>query len=83
VPRDERRREVVVDLEIAFELRGDLLAEAGVRVQAGHLVFVLVGHQPEQRFGDRLGQGRLAHRQLGHPHPLDHVLVALAYAAFW
>jgi hypothetical protein len=53
----QRRRQVVHQLVVALELRGDLGGEGRVGVQARHLVLVLVGHQLEQVARHRLGSG--------------------------
>jgi hypothetical protein len=51
-----RRRKVVVQREVAFEHRVDLVQEGGVGVQARDLVFVLVRHQLEQVTRHAFGQ---------------------------
>ncbi len=48
------------ELVVALELRGELLQELAVGVEARHLVLVLVGHQLVERFGDGLGESGTA-----------------------
>ncbi len=72
----ERRREVVMHRVIALEFLGQALEEPGLGVQPRDLVLVLVGHQLEQRAGDRLAQGGRAGRRLGGADPVDHGAVA-------
>jgi hypothetical protein len=77
---EERRREVELEAHVlALEGRGDLLGEVAVRVEARHLVLVLVGHELVQRLGDGLGErAGLAHDpRLGLAHPLHPGAVAL------
>ncbi|KAF1853937.1 hypothetical protein Lal_00005148 [Lupinus albus] len=51
-----RRGHVEGQLPVALEHALDILDEAAVGVEAGHLILVLVGHQLEVGAGDRLGQ---------------------------
>ena len=73
------RCKVVVQLEIALKHGTDLGMEGGIRVQAGHLVLVLVGHQLEEVARHRLGQRQpgLASGLVNPAHPIQHRLVAL------
>ena len=43
----QRRRQMVLQADLAFEHRGDLLRKGRVGVQPRHFVLVLVGHQLE------------------------------------
>src|SRR4051794_38049399 len=49
----QRRRQVILDLEVTLEFVAQPLLEASARMQPRHFVLVLVGHQLEQRAGDR------------------------------
>ena len=66
---------MVVQTEIAFEHATHPFHEAGVGMQAGHLVLVLVGHQLEQAARHLLGQAGAAQGRLGLPHLLDEAAV--------
>src|SRR5690606_19763926 len=47
--RQKRRRKVVADAEIAFELLFQVVVKTGLRMQARDFIFILVGHQLEER----------------------------------
>ena len=76
-PGQQRWRQVVVELEIAFEHAVDPLQERSIGMQARHFVLVLVGHELEQvaRYG--LGQQGLAKRRLALAHLVHKHLVLL------
>ena len=63
---------MVDHLVVALKLLGNALQKPGVGVQAGDLVFVLVGHELEQIARHRLGQRRGALRQ----HAVDKCAVS-------
>ena len=54
----QRGRQVVHQLVVAFVHRGDLVGERLVGVQPRHFVLVLVGHQLEQVARHRFGEAR-------------------------
>ena len=61
----QRRGQVVVDFEVAFEHGLDLFFKSALRVQARHLVLVFVGHQLKESPRHRLAQQVLAAHGLG------------------
>ena len=71
----QRWRQVVVNLEVAFELFGHAFDETGLRVQAGDFVFVLVGHQAIELAGHDFAEGLLAQRCFGCANAFDKVAV--------
>ena len=74
--RQEGRREVILDREVAVEFEPELVEEAGPHMQPRHLVLVLVGHQLEQRARHGVGQRFAAERGLGAAHAVDGCAVA-------
>src|SRR5690606_10434352 len=60
--RQQGRREMEMDLEVALESLADLLLEIAAGVEPGDFVFVLVGHQLEGVPSDRPAQGVEARR---------------------
>ena len=67
------------ELVVALELRAELRQERAVGVEAGDLIFVLVGHQLVERLGNRFGKTRAAARALllDRRHALDKAAVAV------
>lgn len=69
--RQERRRQVVVDLEVTLELLLKLREEIGQQVQASDLVLILVRHQLEQRARDSTRYRFGLELTFGLAHALD------------
>src|SRR5262249_13338939 len=67
---EQRRVEVVGELDAAREFVGQRLGDVGIEREPRHLVLVLVGHELEEVARDRLGEPRLARhlRRLGLAH---------------
>ena len=75
--RDHRRRQVVIELEIAFKHGPHLVVETAVSMQPCHFILVLVGHQLEQVPGDSLAQQRFSQHRFGLLDPLHQIFVTL------
>src|SRR5665213_2823440 len=75
---DERRREVEFEGVRPLELLAYALQEISVGIEPRDLVFVLVGHQPEERVGGGVGERGVAgdRRGLGGADPLDPTRIA-------
>ncbi len=76
---EQRRREVEADPLPALELLPQLRLEDAVRIEPGHFVFVLVGHEMREGFHHRTAE-RLApgdHPPFHLPRPLHPAAVAL------
>ncbi len=82
---EQRRRQVELELVVAFEHGGDLVGEfrtgGGIRVEPRHFVFVLVGHQLEQVARHRFGQAQFRravhHSRFDLAHLIDKGVVLL------
>src|SRR5690606_26752511 len=76
--RDQRRRQVKLQLEIVSEVLAQTFQEPRLRVQARDFVLVLVCEQLEVAAGDRLGERRCAKPDLllELPNPRNALAIA-------
>ena len=81
--RHDRRRQVELELDVAFEHGRNLRLEGAVRVQARHFVLVLVGHQLVEVacHGFRQAQVRAIQGAFGGAHLADEIEVLLRIRA--